>query len=203
MLSYIWTLKFNKIIMATQTKTNDEEIIILEDTPEDNSSNLTIEGDATSLDESIIDLNDLSENKGSEEKKEDNSLDFLFDTKEETKNSEDFDLSLDLGGVEEVKEEGSKDDLWDFSFGTPSTDIASVWTLDSILDETISKLDARQQVIAKAIEEKDALIKEIEVKIADLKADKKESEDAKSGLTQENEKIEANKKELEKMKLAA
>ncbi|MDD3646782.1 MAG: hypothetical protein PHH06_05260 [Candidatus Gracilibacteria bacterium] len=189
--------------MATQTKTNDEEIIILEDTPEDNSSNLTIEGDATSLDESIIDLNDLSENKGSEEKKEDNSLDFLFDTKEETKNSEDFDLSLDLGGVEEVKEEGSKDDLGDFSFGTPSTDIASVGTLDSILDETISKLDARQQVIAKAIEEKDALIKEIEVKIADLKADKKESEDAKSGLTQENEKIEANKKELEKMKLAA
>ena len=136
-----------------------------------------------------------------EDKKEENlqeqdsdTIDFLWDVKEE---KEDI-----------VLEDSSKDDSVLDTFAVGGTQ--SSWAQDdtsgdmnTILEETIQKLKARQEVISSSKGEKNSEVDERNEKIKNLRNEVTELKKEIKDLETEDEKIQANVESLEKMKIGA
>jgi chromosome segregation ATPase len=75
--------------------------------------------------------------------------------------------------------------------------------MESILNETISKLEKRQDAIHNEEEKQELAISHLEEEIKQLESEKKQAEDKKAELEAEDKKIKTNITQLDKMKAGA
>lgn len=122
------------------------------------------------------------------------------------------DFSLDMSSSEstntEIVEEKAPTepsgfDMWlgENTSETMSSDVEEVWGLNVILGDTITKLQARQEVIASDKATKTSRVSDIKSQIKELEEQVANLEAEMEGLDAEDKKITANVKSLEKMKL--
>ena len=172
--------------------------------------------------EAIIDIPQEEDNK------EEETLDFgSFDDTEEKievvtdENKEEVDMDMGFGSLdvdekiettwtvetlweEEVKEEEVS--FWMNSQEEVMEDIStnsSIWTMESILDDTIAKLTQRQEIIHSEEEKQVLVISHLEEEIKQLESEKSQAENKKLDLEAEDKKIKTNITQLDKMKAAA
>jgi len=205
--------------MPTQAvQTEEENLIILDDIVEDNTSP-EIKIEETVPSEEIIDFWSNEENF-TEEKKVEN----LKEEKNVETSKIDSDTWFDLWDfwtdisteieepiIEEKKEEVALEetstDLGFWSFWDDTSIKSDISTkddssdLNSILDETIVKLQSRADIIAEDKSVEQSNIKGFKSHISDLESNVMASETIVSDLNKESSKIRSNIKSLERMKL--
>lgn len=199
----------------------NENITNIEENKEDSSIDLNF-----TPDEKIEEKTDS--NRPKENELGDNFLDFSLDNLEDTEtqekkandgNESNDSLDLSLENLESKNDEKNKEEEVVLDIPENNEDELAaftdtqeneknkedkkedIWTLDSIINEAISKLEARKEIIAESINQKDDLIKEIKSKINSLEEEKAQTEKNKEKLKNEDTKILQNIKSLEKMKL--
>lgn len=149
---------------------------------------------------SSIDIQiDNTNTQDESESKENDNFDFLWDSQEEKE--------------EIIWEDSSKSDsindsildtfaVWS-SQSSWAQDDSSSWDMNTILEETIQKLKARQEVIASTKDEKNNEVDTRNEKIKNLKNEVADLRKEIKDLETEDEKIQANVEGLEKMKLGS
>jgi len=130
-----------------------------------------------------------------------------------------IDMDLSFWNLEEKTQEvlSEKENIEEvipddnISFGTETEEQSeevistesTIWTMESILDDTIAKLSKRQDVIHTEEEKQVLAISHLEEEIKQLESEKSEAEDKKTELEAEDKKIKTNITQLDKMKSAA
>ena len=183
----------------TPKEESKQEVEILEETPKVESQNTQEDwNDDFNFDlgesESSHDDNEKEEENIVLEESDDSNISVWNDldlTGGDETTQEDFDLSSD------VEAQPHENPNLDTSNPTP---MASVGTMESILDETILKLENRQDVIATQEEKETEHIETLEERIAALEKEKQNALDKKAELEKENKNIKENITALEKMK---
>ncbi len=186
-----------------QEETVEQNDIVLNETPQVISNEVS-END----DDFNFDLSDHEDESTQQEKTlnlQDPAVGVLDDSNEDV-------LSLDMETSDDVRLEDESLDLSQAVEAQPHenpaldtsnpTPMASVGTMESILDETILKLENRQDVIASQEEKESEHIETLEERIAALEKEKQNALDKKAELEKENKQIKENITALEKMKKA-
>lgn len=182
---------------------------------EDEKDSITF---ADNKDDINFDLWSFAETENLEENNINETVETLWEKTSNTESDIDLNLwNLDFSNTqsnseetlinnEETKEDNKKESTITFEDDSitqePETIESNIWTMESILDETIAKLSKRQDAIHFQEEEQVLAISHLEEEIKQLESEKKEAESKKSELSSEDKKIKTNITQLEKMKTA-
>jgi len=217
--------------MAQTTATKDEDLLIISD---DNQTETSLDTDSIdfSLEDNSVEKNKTEEVIDFSESliKEELTSEPVIETAEEEvkidspKASEsDFamnDFSLDLWEESQLQDEEKveiqreeKTEMWSFDLGTSETETVkktieetskqetSNMWTNDILNDTIAKFERRQEKIALEKEEKRNHVSDLKKQIKNLETEVTINEEEISSLVAEWKKITLNVKSLEKMKL--
>jgi len=200
---------------AEETTTNEETISFDTDTevsaqPSETKEEVEtpIQEESLATSEPVVDLSlDTPDEKV--EKTEATEVSQLEEVKQEVANSEEVsDFSLDLGegevsetASEEIKTETLTEEAPTVVESFASSDVAVETGMNTILAETVAKLESRQTVIASEKDAKSGQVTDLKAQIKKLEEEVALHEWEIEELDSESKKIATNVKALEKMKL--